>query len=251
MTAARGAGARVGDHAAYGLGMPLDLGPLEGRTFAAVIFDMDGTLIDSTPSVGRSWLRWTGEWGLDPQLLVGNHGVPAMGIIAKVLPPEKHAAALESIEAIELADVEGILILPGAAEALHVLVADAGTQARSAIATSCTKLLAEARIAATGLDHPDVVVTASDVTHGKPHPEPFLLAAERLGVDPAQCLVAEDATAGLTAAKAAGCATIALTTTSSRAAMEADPNADVVVDSLAEVRFEVGPEGVRVHSAEG
>ncbi|MCE1178164.1 MAG: HAD-IA family hydrolase [Micrococcales bacterium] len=230
--------------------MPRDLGPLEGRTFAAVIFDMDGTLIDSTPSVERSWLRWTGEWGLDPQLLVGNHGVPAMGIIAKVLPPEKHAAALESIEAIEIADVEGITILPGAAEALHALVAAPGAQPRSAIATSCTAGLAEARIAATGLDHPDVVVTASDVTHGKPDPEPFLLAARRLGVDPAQCLVAEDAPAGLAAAKAAGCATIALTTTSSREAMDADPNADVVLDSLAEVRFEATPDGVRVVAAD-
>lgn len=211
--------------------MPWTLGPLESRPFAAVLFDMDGTLIDSIPAVVRSWLRWAQEEDVDPRRLAGFHGVPARGIAERLLPPERVGAAVARIEAIEIADVEGITVLPGALDALAAL----GAHHRSAIATSCTAPLAAARIAATGLPVPPVVVTASDVTRGKPHPEPFLLAAARLGVDPAECLVVEDAPGGLEAARAAGCSTLAVTTTTA----PADLIADAVVENLAAVTFEV------------
>jgi sugar-phosphatase len=210
--------------------MPGTLGTLDGRDFAAVLFDMDGTLIDSIPVVVRSWLRWAEEEGVDPRRLVGFHGVPARGIAEKLLPPERVDAAVERIEAIETADTDGITILPGALAALAALSGDD----LCAIATSCTRVLADARIAATGLPVPRVVVTASDVDRGKPHPDPFLLAAQRLGVDPAHCLVVEDAPGGLEAARAAGCATLAVTTTTE----PADLVADAVVATLADVRFE-------------
>ena len=221
--------------------MPLSPGTLEGRTFAAVLFDMDGTLIDSIPVVLRSWLRWAQEEGVDPRRLAGFHGVPARGVIAAVLPPERADAAFERIEAIELADTEGITVLPGTLDALAALDGAAGDPERCAIVTSCTRPLADARLAATRLPAPSVVVTASDVTHGKPSPDPFLLAAERLGVDPTDCLVVEDAPGGLEAGRAAGCATLALTTTTPAA----DLVADLVVGGLDEVRFSVV--GGRIH----
>lgn len=223
--------------------MPGALGTLEDRTFAAVLFDMDGTLIDSIPVVVRSWLRWADEEGVDPHRLAGFHGVPARGVAAALLPPERVDAAVERIEAIEIADTEGITILPGTLDALAALRA-AGPDGRdlAAIATSCTAPLAAARIAATGLPAPAVVVTASDVAQGKPHPDPFLLAAQRLGVDPRECLVVEDAPGGLEAARAAGCATLAVSTTTGAA----DLIADAVVDDLGAVRFRVESGRVRL-----
>lgn len=223
--------------------MPRSLGTLEGRTFAAVLFDMDGTLIDSIPVVIRSWVRWAQEEGVDPRRLAGFHGVPARGVISALLPPERVDAAFERIEAIEIADTEGIAILPGAVDALNALSA-ARTDGSdlAAIATSCTTPLALARIAATGLPAPAVVVTASDVAQGKPHPDPFLLAAARLGVNPADCLVVEDAPGGLEAARAAGCATLAVSTTTA----VADLIADAVVGTLADVRLSVVAGRVRV-----
>jgi mannitol-1-/sugar-/sorbitol-6-phosphatase len=212
------------------------LGPLSGRDFAAVIFDMDGTLVDSTAAVVRSWARWAEEEQIDPRRLQGFHGIPAMGIIAMVLPEERWQSAVERITALELADTEGIALLPGAAEALAAL-----PPARCAIATSCTRDLAQARLEVSGLSAPRVVVTVDDVTRGKPHPEPFLEAARRLGVPAEHCLVVEDAPGGLEAARAAGCATLAVTTTTPAEELDAD----AVVGTLADVRFDVDG-GVRV-----
>jgi sugar-phosphatase len=218
--------------------MPRTLGELEGRTFAAVLFDMDGTLVDSTPAVFRSWIQWAQEEGLDPRQLAGQHGVPARGIIARLLPADRVEESVARIEAIEIADTADLAVLPGAAEALEALD---GT-GRSAIVTSCTAPLAAVRIRATALPAPAVVVTASDVQHGKPAPDPFLEAATRLGVDPRECLVVEDAPSGLEAARAAGCATLAVTTTTAAA----DLVAGAVVGTLADVRFSVVDGGVRV-----
>ena len=107
--------------------MPRSLGTLEGRTFAAVLFDMDGTLIDSIPVVIRSWVRWAQEEGVDPRRLAGFHGVPARGVIAALLPPERVDAAFDRIEAIEIADTDGITILPGTLDALaRALAGDGG-----------------------------------------------------------------------------------------------------------------------------
>ncbi|WP_233153305.1 HAD family hydrolase, partial [Kineosporia sp. R_H_3] len=141
---------------------------------------MDGTLVDSTRSVQRSWLEWAGEYDVPLDRLTGWHGVPAKQIIATVVDdPARHAEALARIEALEIEDAAGgILVLPGAVEALAALPAG-----RAAVVTSCTRLLAHARIAAAGLVAPGVVVTASDVTHGKPDPEPFVLGARRLGAE--------------------------------------------------------------------
>jgi sugar-phosphatase len=210
--------------------------PLDGRLFAAVLFDLDGTLIDSTGVVERTWRRWADEYGLAPGWLPP-HGVPAKQVLADVVPAADVAAALARVSAIELSDVDGVVLLPGAADALAALPAD-----RVAIVTSGVAALAELRTAHTRLAVPPVVVTADDVPVGKPDPAPYLLAARRLGVDPARCLVVEDAPAGLAAGRAAGCATLAVATT--HPVVELD--ADTVVPDLAAVGFSADPDGIRV-----
>ena len=211
--------------------------PFADRTFAAVLFDNDGTLVDSTGSVVRSWVRWAREHDVDPESLTGHHGMPAPAIIASVAPHLDPAVAFERIEQLEIADVDGVVALPGAHDAIAALAG-----APVAVATSATRELARVRLAAAGIGITQVV-TFDDVERGKPHPDPFLLAAQRLGVDPAQCLVCEDAPSGIAAARAAGCAVIAVTTTNEADALA---GADLVVGSLAEVTFRVEDGRVRV-----
>ena len=215
----------------------MTLGKLADEVFEAVIFDMDGTLIDSTPAVQRAWTTWAIEHGLTAEDIAGNHGVPSAGVVRAVLPEDRHASAIARINELEINDVHDIVVLPGAAEALATLAG-----AKNAIATSCTVPLANARIGAAGLVPPTVLVTADDVKHGKPAPDPFLEAAKRLGVDPTRCLVVEDAPKGLQSAHAAGCFTLAVVTTTPMDELLAD----AVVANLASVRFVPGTDGIRV-----
>jgi sugar-phosphatase len=210
---------------------------LAEQDFDAVIFDMDGTLIDSTPAVARAWTTWAVEHGVTAEELAGHHGMPSAGVIRRLLPEHRHATAIDRINELELEDVHDIVVLPGAVDALEALAS-----ARNAIATSCTMPLARARIAAAELQPPDVLVTADQVAHGKPAPDPFLLAAKRLGVDPARCLVVQDAPAGLAAAEAAGCYRLAVITTTP----EEELVADGVVRNLGDVEFVVTGDTIRV-----
>ncbi len=205
-------------------------------TVRAVLLDMDGTLIDSTPAVARSWARWGEQWGVGDVFASHEHGRPARDIVAEHVPPEQVDAAFRSIEAMEVADTEGILVLPGARELLDALPRDAW-----AIVTSCSRPLADARLAAVGL-RPPVLVTASDTAIGKPAPDPYLEAARRLGVDPADCLVVEDAPAGLAAGRAAGATTLAVEGTVDPALLDAD----LVAPSLTSVAVAVLPDGIQV-----
>jgi mannitol-1-/sugar-/sorbitol-6-phosphatase len=217
------------------------LGQLADEVFEAVIFDMDGTLIDSTPAVVRAWAAWAREYGLPPIDLRMHHGTPSAAVVRAVMPEHLHKAGMQRITELEIADLHDVVVLPGTVEALTSLAS-----AKNAIATSCTVPLAEARIAAAQLVPPSVLVTADDVVHGKPHPEPFLEAARRLGVDPRRCLVVEDAPRGLEAARTAGCFTLAVLTTTPREALDAD----AIVNDLSDVRFQVDQDGVRVRLAE-
>lgn len=208
--------------------------------FHAVLLDMDGTLIDSIASVERSWRQWSSEYGVDPRRLHGLHGVTAEQVVAQLVPEDVRVDAFARIRALEVADAEGIAVLPGAAELLGSLSAGG---VPTAIVTSCTDDLAEARIRATRLPHPPVVVTASDVERGKPFPDPWLEAARRLGVDPAECLVVEDAVAGLRAAREAGCrGLVGVLGTTPRVALE--EVADLLVDDVS--HLPVAVEGGRV-----
>ena len=209
---------------------------LQGRTFDAVLFDMDGTLIDSTPAVDRSWAAWAREWGVAKDDTA--HGRPARDIIEELVPADRVDEAIARVLALETADTDDITVLPGAAALMTSL-----PEARRAIVTSCARPLAEARLAASAFPAPAVIVTIDDTPNGKPEPDPFLEGAARLGVDPNRCLVIEDAPAGLQAGRAAGCTTIAVTGTYPAAELDAD----LVVPGLDSLRIEVTPDGLIVH----
>ncbi|MFI5863163.1 HAD-IA family hydrolase [Streptomyces sp. NPDC051546] len=212
-----------------------------GPQFDALLFDNDGTLISSMESVHRCWTRWAREYGITEEdfAAVELHGRPAAEIIADLLPEDVRAAALARIEVLETEDVAGgVVLLPGTKELLSALPAG-----RWAVVTSATRPLAEARLREVGIDFPEMVA-ADDITRGKPDPEPFLLAAARLGVDPARCAVFEDAPAGLAAGRAAGMTTVALTTTHPAAELDAD----VIVRDLSAVSVLVGAEGLTIET---
>ncbi|AOX47378.1 hypothetical protein BJP65_11800 [Microbacterium sp. BH-3-3-3] len=204
------------------------------REFDAVLFDLDGTLVDSTASVVRSWRRFAEHFDVSMEALHANHGQPARTLVGHLLPADRHAEALAHVTDLEVTDAVGLLPIRGADAFFTSVPAE-----RRAIVTSGSVPIATARLAASGYDRPDVFVTVDDVENGKPHPEPFLTAAARLGVDPARCLVVEDAPAGIAAARAAGCAVLALTGTTA----EEELTADLVVDGLDAVRLEVSASG--------
>jgi mannitol-1-/sugar-/sorbitol-6-phosphatase len=174
-----------------------------------VLFDLDGVLADSTPAVARVWTIWANKHGFDPQETVRKaHGRPSLATIRELLPNADHAAENAILERMEIEDVEDVVALPGAVELLHALPADKWT-----VVTSCTRRLALVRLRAAGLPIPEKLVTSDDIAHGKPHPEPFLKGAKLLSFAPADCVVFEDAPAGIRAGKAAGTRVIALQTT--------------------------------------
>jgi sugar-phosphatase len=211
--------------------------------FSGVLLDMDGTLIDSISAVERSWLRWCAEYGVDPERLRGRHGVTANALVAELLPRHLRAEGHQRIVELEVDDVDGITVLPGAAELLSEL--DGGA-VPTAIVTSSSAPLAEARLRATGLPHPSVVVTASDVERGKPWPDPWLEAARRLGIEPSGCLVVEDSVAGLRAGRRAGArGLVAVLGTTPREDLEAV--ADLVVEDIAHLPVEVSGRLARLH----
>jgi sugar-phosphatase len=193
-----------------------------------VIFDLDGVLVDSTAVVERAWKRWAGEHGIafEAAMLPRLHGRPGREVVrefASHLDPDAEAARLDCYET---SDPAGVALMPGALECIAL----AGEQ--WAIVTSGGYELATGRMAATGIPRPPVLVTASDITQGKPHPEPYLKAAAQLGVDPAACVVVEDAPAGIEAARAAGMRVLAVATTHDR---EVLGRADAIYATTADV----------------
>jgi sugar-phosphatase len=199
-----------------------------------VLFDMDGVLVDSTPAVARVWSGWAREHGFDPDEVVKRaHGRPSITTIQELLPLGDHEAEDREVERREIADLEGVIPLPGALQLLLALPSD-----RWAIVTSCTRQLAGVRIAAAGLPNPKHLVTATDVKHGKPDPEPYLKGAQILGVPAGDCIVIEDAPAGVRAGRAAGARVIAVRTTAKDAELSL-AGAGWIVDDLSSIRAEL------------
>lgn len=199
---------------------------------SALLLDLDGVLIDSTPAVARVWMGWAIEHGFDPVTVVHKaHGRPSRTTIRELLANADIDIDREDreVERREIEDLDGVVPLPGARELLNILPTDRWT-----IATSCTRPLAEVRLRAAGLPIPQTMITSSDVKIGKPDPEPYLKAAAKLGFAASDCIVLEDAPAGVRAGKAAGARVIAFLTTMIRRDLE-DAGANWIVQNCADV----------------
>lgn len=207
---------------------------LEGMIFDAVVFDLDGTLIDSHVAMVRSYERWADEFGISLEFLPDLLGMPSAAVSAALLPADRVAAATQRIEVLEVTDTDGVVALPGAREAFRALPPH-----MVAIGTSCTTDLMQARLAAAGLPFPDVIVTRDQVDRGKPAPDTFLLAMQRLGVAPHRTLVVEDAPAGIAAARAAGSPVLGISSTKHPDELDAD----AVIGDLSSVDWVLEPSG--------
>jgi sugar-phosphatase len=192
----------------------------------AILSDLDGTLVDSTPAVLRVWQGWMRDRGLPPVPAEEHpHGIPAHSVVATLAPHLDADAEAAELERREIADLDGVRALPGAAELLR----DAAASPPVALVTSCTRPLALARLAAAGLPAPAVLVTSERTARVKPDPDPYLLGARELGVEPADCVVLEDAPAGIAAGRAAGMRVVAVRCSHDDAALA---GADEIVDDV-------------------
>lgn len=187
----------------------LDFMPVLSTSCRALLFDLDGVLVDSTECVTRTWRRWAQANGVNPETILGvAHGrrtMDTLRLVAPHLATEAEVAGLAQSEAHETA---GVYEVPGARALLQAL-----PPAAWAVITAGIWSVATLRLRHTNLPEPVVLITAEDLHRGKPDPEGYLAAAARLGVPPKDCVVVEDAPAGLDAARAAGMRAVALTTT--------------------------------------
>jgi sugar-phosphatase len=205
------------------------------KTFdcAAILFDLDGVLVDSTGSVTRQWRRWAEEHNLDPQkVLEIAHGVRTIEIVRTLAPHLDAEAEVKRIEKREADDQEGVAVMAGAAELLKAI-----PEGRWCVVTSGTRYLATARLKLANLPTPNVLVSADDVSKGKPDPEPYLMGAKLLGMKPAECLVVEDAPAGIRAAHGGGMKAIAITSTYPASELR---EGDAVVQKLPQIKVRSG-----------
>ena len=192
-----------------------------------LLFDNDGVLVDSEPSVVRSWSRWAVDHGLDPaEVLAAVPGRRAADTAALFVPADRLADAVALVTRYELEDVAGTVAVPGVLELVPQL-----DGVPWAVVTSGVRELASARLAAAGVAVPSVLVTAEDVTAGKPDPQPYLTGAARLGLPPADLVVLEDSPSGVAAGLAAGCAVLGI------GELALDTAATAVVRDLTGVRW--------------
>lgn len=206
---------------------------------SAVLFDLDGVLVDSTRQVDREWREWAARKGVDgDEIMAIAHGVRTIEVIRRVAPhlnAETEAAAIESHEA---SDQTGVVVMPGAIDMVRSIPDN-----RWGVVTSGSRLLARNRLRYCGLPVPEVLVTSDDVVNGKPDPEPYLKGAAGLGFRPEECLVIEDAPAGIQSARSGGMSVIGLATTYAPASL-ADANA--VVRGFAQISLNGDGNGLRV-----
>jgi mannitol-1-/sugar-/sorbitol-6-phosphatase len=205
----------------------------------AVLFDLDGVLVDSTANVERHWTEWAVRVGLDPAAFLPTvHGRRAVDIIRGARPELDVDAELAFMIHRETEDLEGVAVMPGARDFVAQLPPE-----RWGVVTSGVRSVATARLEAAGIPVPRVLIPADEIARGKPDPQGYLLGARRLAVEPARCVVCEDAPAGAEAARAAAMRLIALTSTHD--ARELAP-ADLIVADLSELAVEPTSGGLAV-----
>ena len=209
----------------------------------AILFDLDGVLVDSTSSVSRQWRLWAEERQLDPEEVLSiAHGVRTIEVVRRAAPWLDATAEVKRIEEREASDRDGVRPMPGAAELVRSIPSN-----HWGVVTSGTRMLASARLKYGNIPAPAVLVSADEVTKGKPDPEPYLMGARLLQRSPKECLVIEDAPAGIQAAKTAGMSVIGITSTYPRAELTA---ADAVIDQLAAIRIEISKDRLAVTVSE-
>jgi sugar-phosphatase len=198
---------------------------------SALLFDMDGVLIDSTPTVARVWRRFALEHGLDPEEVVRRaHGRPSIATVRDYFPTSDYEQMGRELERQEIEDLDGVVALPGSLDLLRNLPA-----ARWTVVTSATGALAEVRLRTAGLPIPHRIVTADDIANGKPHPEPYLKAAAILGLPASECVVVEDVPAGIRSGQTAGAKVIAFPTTVPRSEL-ISAGADWILNNCGDIR---------------
>lgn len=206
-----------------------------------LLFDLDGVLIDSTPCIVRHWREWSAANGLDlGAVMAAAHGVRTIETMRTVAPHLDVAAEAARFTAHEVADTDGVTDIKGARALLSSLPADAW-----AIVTSAGAALAEARLRQAGLPFPKVLISADDVTRGKPDPEPYITGARCANSPPDRCVVLEDAPAGVAAGRSAGMRVIGVSATYPREVL-LKAGAMVVVDRLSRLRINVGETDFRL-----
>jgi sugar-phosphatase len=194
----------------------------------ALLFDNDGVLVDSHDTVDHCWAQWAIEFGIEGFSISNHYGTRAQDLVLSLVGQERFEAANNRINELEQESAHETVALPGAVELLPSLPVDRWT-----ICTSANPKLGLARVQAAGLPVPMHLVTGGDVKHGKPAPDPYLLGASRLGFAPVDCVVFEDAQAGVEAAKAAG---VAMVIGVSVRALDTD--ADIVIEDLVGISFD-------------
>jgi mannitol-1-/sugar-/sorbitol-6-phosphatase len=208
---------------------------------AALLFDMDGVLIDSSAIIERSWRKWARDRRLDEAALMHLvHGRPAREVIAKVAPHLDVATELAILIEQEMTDAEGPLRFAGVHEMLHAL-----PRGHWAIVTSAPRVIATQRLQQADLPLPEVLICAEDVTRGKPAPDGYLKAAEKLGFAPQACTVVEDSLPGIEAGLAAGMAVIGVATTH---ALGEITRATYPVKAFNAFGFSAAPNGLKLFS---
>ena len=200
--------------------------PVEVQT-RGILFDLDGVLVDSTPAVARCWARWAVQFGFNADEVVHRaHGRPSIVTLRELMPKGDYEQENRKMEQWEIEDTDGVVPLPGVLDLLHGLPPQ-----QWAIVTSCTRPLAEVRIRVAGLPWPKQLVTSADVQRFKPDPDPYLKGAELLRLAAADCVVVEDAPAGIRSGRAAGSRVLALRTTEADELLTA-AGATWIVDDL-------------------
>ena len=212
--------------------------PLELRC-RAILFDLDGVLVDSAERVEKTWRDWATRHRLDPEHVIamahGRRTIETLRLVAPELSTDAELAVLESSEA---TNPEGVYEIAGARELLQLLPAS-----RWGVVTSGIRAVAEFRLRYTGLPLPAVMICADEITRGKPDPEGYLTAAARLGHSAADCIVVEDAPVGIESAHAAGMRTIAIATTYPPEQLR---SADAIVTRLADLSVQLTGDEIQI-----
>ncbi|KAK9899196.1 HAD-like protein [Cystobasidium minutum MCA 4210] len=213
----------------------------------AILFDMDGTLIDSTAAVTKTYLDFCHAHGIE---VTGHpHGIRTRDTMRKYFPDASEqdieertrkfeSDIVETAKALEAEGKTGLVVLPNVRRILDTIRTHEDADSRYTICTSATSAFAAAALEASGIHPPKHLLTAEDCSKGKPHPEPYLKGAQSLSRDITKCLVVEDAPSGIKSGQAAGAKVLAVCTSHKRPDLE-HLDADFIVDNLEQIEIEV------------